>query len=163
MRKKESSVQLEGQVSVEQIPVPVRIGGYRQNVYRKDTTGIISETTRPNRTQEKYVSLEKKTLPNGYVEELVLKDYPINSDSVSSFADGADYRNDPAQAIAQAPQRVNLGDITEAQAFLENPQSKARLFNDVKAKLEAYYKSVTEKTAETPPADPVSEGGVNNG
>lgn len=58
---------------------------------------------------------------------IVEKDYPINSESVSSLAEGADYRNDPAQAIAQAPKRVNLGDVTEAQAFLNNPQYAASL------------------------------------
>lgn len=83
---------------------------------------------------------------------IVEKDYPINSESVSSLAEGADYRNDPAQAIAQAPKRVNLGDVTEAQAFLNNPQYAASLFADVKAKLNAYYSSITkenEKSKET--------------
>ena len=126
--------------------------------YRRDYSGIVRNTPNPNKKQEFYDSLEKKTLPNGYIERIIRKDYPINSESVSSLAEGADYRNDPAQAIAAAPKRVNLGDVTEAQAFLDNPQLAASLFNDVKAKLVAYYSSVikTEKEQES------NEKGVDN-
>lgn len=136
--------QLPGQVNVSEL-VPVTICGFRQNCYRRDNIGMGSTTKQVHK--EKYTSLEKKTLSNGYIEAIVEKDYPINSDSVSSLAEGADYHNDPMQAIANQPERVNLGDITQAQAFLENPQRNAALFNDVKAKLAAYYSSVT-KSAE---------------
>lgn len=86
--------------------------------------------------------MEKKDLPNGYVQELVEKDYPITSESVTSYADGADYRNDPAQAVANAPARVNLGDITEAQKFLDNPQNFIKTFNEVKEKLASYVATI---------------------
>lgn len=151
--------QLPGQTIVEDF-VPVTICGFRQNIFRRDNIGI--GTKNRYKKQEKYVSLEKKTLPNGYIEELVEKDYPITSDSVSSLAEGADYHNDPLQAIANQPQRVNLGDITQAQAFLENPQHNAALFNDVKAKLAAYYSSVT-KAAEEPQQNGENKEVVNNG
>lgn len=124
---------------------PVKICGFRQNVFRRDSVGCARIPTNPSKTQEKYTSLERKMFNNGYCEALVEKDYPINSESVSSLAEGADYRNDPAQAIAQAPKRVNLGDVTEAQAFLNNPQYAASLFADVKAKLNAYYSSITKE------------------
>lgn len=123
---------------------PVRVGTFRQNCYRVDSRGSIRKDPRPNVTKEKYISQEKVLLPNGFVEELVEKTYPINSDSVSSFAEGADYRNDPAQAIANASQRVNLGDITEAQEFLKNPQNNAKMFNEIKSKLEAYYSAIMQ-------------------
>lgn len=152
MRK--SNIKLPGQQTLEEC-VPVKICGFTQNVYRRDYSGLIRRTPTPNKTQETYTSLEKQTLPNGYIESIIEKDYPINSDSVSSLAEGADYRNDPAQAIAAAPKRVNLGDITEAQAFLENPQQAASLFNDVKAKLAAYYSSITAE----PAAEEKTEGG----
>lgn len=122
---------------------PVRVGTFRQNCYRLDSRDGIRKHPRPNVTKETYISQEKVMLPNGYAEELVEKTYPINSESVSSFAEGADYRNDPAQAIAQVSQRVNLGDITEAQEFLKNPQNNAKMFKEVKSKLEAYYKAIT--------------------
>ena len=151
--------QLPGQISLQEA-VPVKICGFAQNVYRRDFAGVSRSTTNPNKKQDFYTSLEKKTLPNGYIEGIVKKDYPINSESVSSLAEGADYRNDPAQAIASAPKRVNLGDVTEAQAFLDNPQYAASLFNDVKAKLAAYYSSVTKTEKEQ---ENVDKGVENNG
>lgn len=161
MKKKMLNEPLDGQITVEEF-VPVKVCGFLQNVYRRDSRGVVVATTSPNHTQEKYISLEKKNLPNGYVEELVLKDYPINSVSVSSLAEGADYRNDPAQAIANAPKRVNLGDITEAQAFLENPQNFARVYDDVKSKLLEYYKAQGAAPAEgaADKSDSVPVGGV---
>lgn len=151
--------QAPSQLTLEKA-VPVKICGFAQNVYRRDYSGIPRTTPNPNKKQEFYASLEKKTLPNGYIEGIVKKDYPINSESVSSLAEGADYRNDPAQAVAAAPKRVNLGDVTEAQAFLDNPQYAASLFNDVKAKLTAYYSSVTKTEKEQ---EIVDKGVENNG
>lgn len=136
---------------------PVKICGFKQNCYKIGTTGgIVGVANFPNKEQLKYVSLEKVALPNGYVEELVEKDYPINSDSVSSYADGADYRNDPAQAVANAPARVNLGDVREAQKFLENPQNALRIMQDTCAKLEKYYEET--KKQESVKVEEVSNG-----
>lgn len=124
----------------------VKICGYAQNCYKVDGSFIPSKTAKPNIKQEKYESLEKVVLPNGYIEEVVQKDYPINAESVSSMAEGADYRNDPMQAIAGAPNRVNLGDVTEAQKFLENPQNFARVFDIVKQRLTEYQAQQAQQT-----------------
>lgn len=128
----------------KQIPIkemkPVHVNGIRQNCY---VAGVASSTfsTRTGKVETKYPSLEREQLPNGFTEGIEIKDYPINSQSVTSYADGADYRNDPAQAIANAPKRVNLGDITQVQEFLENdPQNAVRVFRDVLAKLETIQK-----------------------
>lgn len=139
---------MKKQISVDEFK-PVTILGRRQNCYRLDRNLNLSETTtkNPNKEIEKYESLEKQILPNGYIEGIVLKDYPINSKSVSSLAEGADYRNDPATAIAQAPKRVNLGDMTEAQRFLEDPQNNARIYEHVKQVVAEYYASQQSKTA----------------
>lgn len=118
----------------------VKICGFKQNCYKVGTTGA-GVSLSPNKEQLKYESLEKVMLPNGYIEEIQEKDYPINSKSVTSYADGADYRNDPVQAIANAPNRVNLGDVTEAQKFLENPQNTIRVMKDTLQTLERYYAS----------------------
>lgn len=132
----------------------VKINGIKQNCFVRDTltdTRVIGKS----HTMEKYPSLERKNLPNGYVEEIELKDYPINSDSVTSYADGADYRTDPLQAIANAPKRTNLGDITELQDFLngQDPQSAIRVYQDVVDKLKAYAESQKQgASGENPPA-----------
>lgn len=139
----------------------VIIGTYAQNCYRTDGT-MCAHISNEKFKQDKYFSLEKVNLPNGYIEKLVEKDYPINSESVSSLAEGADYRNDPLQAIAQAPQRVNLGDITEAQKFLENPQNNAKIFESVKSQLLEYFKRQSqEKSVEKPVVDSGKENKEN--
>lgn len=148
----------------------IRINGNKLNsylLYRNlglSPTVFDTVTDSPNKEEMTYVSQEHKLLPNGYVQELVQKDYPINSKSVSSLAEGADYRNDPVQAIARAPQRVNLGDITEAQKFLENPMHNAKILDIVKEKVAEYYNTVfkQQQQRQEPQLD-VSEGGDDNG
>lgn len=133
----------------------VVIGGLKQNCYVKD---ILTDTRdiKKFETQKTYQSLERKKLPNGYTEEIEVKDYPINSASVTSYADGADYRNDPLQAIANAPKRINLGDVTELQNFLngQDPQAVIRTYKDVISKLEAYAKAKEQAKEQSEGATP---------
>lgn len=121
---------------------PVKIFGARQNCYIVDgrEKAICASGTEMNHEQKKYISLERVQTRNGFYEELVSKDYPINSASVTSYADGADYRRDPAAAIANAPKRVNLGDISEAQEFIRsNPQEAAIQYKKILDKVEQYF------------------------
>lgn len=137
-----------------------KIGGYVQNVFRLNSVNATT-TVRPTNYKKGtvYESLEKVDLPSGYVQTIVEKDYPITRESVTSFADGADYKNDPLQAIANAPQRVNLGDITQAQEFLQNPLNFARVYEDTKAKLAEYFAREREKQSTTvEPKQPKKEG-----
>lgn len=139
----------------------ISICGFKQNCFRIGTSGgVVGLAKTPFAEQKKYTVLEKQMLLNGYVEGVVEKDYPITSASVTSYADGADYRNDPSQAIANAPTRVNLGDVTEAQKFLENPQNQLRVMRETIAKLEDYYSK--NKSSNSPAGDPVNnnEGGA---
>ena len=139
---------------------PVKICGVRQNCYVLDVNPTYSVT--PLSPIKKYLSLERKTLDNGYIEELVEKDYPITPDSVASYADGADYRNDVMQAIENAPKRVNLGDISEAQEFINSdPLSAARQYKAILDKVDKYFKSQEQAAAA---AAKSNQGGeVNNG
>lgn len=134
----------------------VKICGIRQNCYALDiNTSTID--TKKSKTIASYPSLEKKKLPNGYVEQVEEKDYPINSDSVSSYVDGADYRRDPATAIANSKKRVNLGDVAEVQEFLKNnPQEAVRLARNVSQTLEAFLKQSPKQPE--PKKEPVQGG-----
>lgn len=124
----------------KQEKTPVKLCGYVQRCYKVAGLhpALVGETD-SFKQPKKYEVLDKKMLDNGYIEEVQLKDYPINSDSVTSLAEGADYKNDPLQAMANAPVRVNLGDITQAQEFLKNPQNFARIYDDTKMRLAQYY------------------------
>lgn len=117
----------------------VRIGGISQNIYITDRRENPRVPT-PQKVQLKYTELTDIQLPNGFVQELVEKDYPINSESVSSYLESSDYRNDPASAIANAPKRVNLGDITEAQRFIsENPVQATTEYSAILRKVADYF------------------------
>lgn len=139
---------------------PVIIAGRLQNCYRIDgrTKPVGVPSSIASHTIKQYNSLERVAERNGYRDEIQRKDYPINSESVTSYADGADYRRDPAQAIANAPKRVNLGDISEAQDFLrENPQEAALRYKSILDKVEAYF-AAKEKEKQNPPQNPPQGG-----
>lgn len=143
----------------------VSIGGIRQNCFALDVRMDTSAQTMTPPTIKSYFSLEKKTLNNGFVQELEKIDYPITSDSVTSYMDSSDYKRDPFGAVANAPKRVNLGDITEVQQFIENdPLQAVRLYREVGEKLEQYYQEQQAKN-ETATAEPVADvtaGGATN-
>ena len=134
------------QVEISDISIkrPLLINGIPQNVFvqrqEKDYTVIPSNLV--NVTRKTYESLERKSLSNGFVEEVVVKDYPINSDSVTSYIESSDYRNDPAQAIANAPKRINLGDISQVQDFVRNnPVQAVGQYADILQKVADYFKA----------------------
>lgn len=141
------------QTTLEEIKRPILINGIPQNVYalrlNKDYTVIPSHLK--NTTVKTYNSLERKALPNGYCEEVQRKDYPINSDSVSSYIESSDYRNDPAQAIANAPKRVNLGDISQVQEFVrDNPVQAVGQYADILQKVADYFKAQSKSKVKAP-------------
>lgn len=117
-------------------PVPTNL--IKQNCYIK--TATMSIDTHSPYVQKKYYELQRKTVANGIIEELVEVDYPISPDTVKSYADSADYRRDPFGAVASATPRKNLGDITEAQKASQIDTEMAKeIYNkvlaDVKQKL----------------------------
>ena len=141
----------------------VVIGGIRQNCYRRDIDVNYKQPSNCDDTIREYQSLERKHLPNGYIEQIEKKDYPINSQSVTSYADGADYRRDPVAAVANAAKRVNLGDITQVQDFLKNdPQQAVRVYRDVLNRLVQMDKDLpgqTPSAGQTPQPPTQQPGG----
>lgn len=116
----------------------VKICGVEQNIYKLDY--LPAPPLKKKVPQAHYPSLERKQLDNGYTEAVEMKDYPINESSIASYVDGADYHRDPMAAIQNAPKRVNLGDITEVQRFIQtNPQEAVRVYNTVGEKLKQYF------------------------
>ncbi|UPW41198.1 hypothetical protein [Sigmofec virus UA08Rod_5092] len=91
-------------------PVPSQL--LKQNCFLRDVARLIDVDTVGILT---YESLDEVTTEDGIVLKRSVEDYPITPDYVNSFADTADYHNDPQGAILRAPKRVNLGDVTELQ------------------------------------------------
>lgn len=138
----------------------VRVCGLRQNCFVLEGRSAPSIVPAPKITH--YFSLAKKELENGYVQEIEKVDYPITSESVSSYIDSSDYRRDPMQAIASAPKRVNLGDISQVQDFIaSNPQEAVRVYRAVGDKLQEYFKNKEGQNGQpTPSAESQGQGGV---
>ena len=140
----------------------VKIGGIRQNCYRRDVDLAYKPPQKRDDTVRYYESLERKNLSNGYIEQVEVKDYPINAASITSYADGADYRRDPMAAVSNAPKRVNLGDITQVQDFLKNdPQQAVRIYRDVLSKLVDMDKDLPGKDSQIPQPSTPEQGGKN--
>lgn len=100
-------------------------------------------------TQKHYFSMERVSKDRGFSDEIIKKDYPITSESVSSYAESADYKRDPIGAIANAPKRQNLGDVTQVQEFLAgDPMQALRVFESV-------LKTINGKTKEGKISSPI--------
>lgn len=137
---------------------PVEIMGKRQRVYVRECAPAYAKHIPQQKTEQ---VIEKVDLPTGFYERLVEREYPINSETVSSYADTADYRNDPLGAIAKAPKRVNLGDITGVQDFVNgDPQKAIAQYRDVLGKLSNYLEQQA-KAVQNPPAGEPAKGGEN--
>lgn len=121
----------------------VCILGNRQRVYVRDCTPIMQKHIPQQKIE---VVTERVELPTGYYEKLVEREYPITSESVSSYADTADFRNDPLGAIASAPKRVNLGDITGVQEFANgDPQKAISTYREVLGKISNYLVQLSQQ------------------
>lgn len=143
---------------------PISLCGVRQNCYLLDTRPSILKNPRPNRTLTQYNILERVQESNGFHEEILQKNYPINSDSVTSYVESSDYRNDPSQAVANAPKRVNLGDISEVQDFVKNnPVDATRQYADILEKVAKYFKEQSANVGKTSTAKPGNSEVNNNG
>lgn len=140
---------------------PLLINGIPQSVYVKESCKDMSTIPSQlrNTTRLRYDSLERRQLSNGFVEEVVEKDYPVNSESVTSYVESSDYRNDPAQAIANAPKRVNLGDISQVQKFVdENPVHAVGQYADILQKVADYFKRSVKSAAASGATQTTKEG-----
>lgn len=97
-----------------------------------------------------YHELQRKTVDNGVVEELVEVDYPITPESVKSYSVSCDYRNDPAGAILRGSKGKNLGDVRDTQRVLnlDSPAAQS-LYQHLK---EVFEKSAASDPSATDPA-----------
>lgn len=126
----------------------------KQNCFTRDVTVHSSD---PERSSTHFTSLDEVSTPNGVEIKITENEYPITPQYVNSFVDSADYRRDPLGAIANAPQRRNLGDVREIQDVSQMDTSELlALYNQLQARFGEAQKVSTTSTA-TPSSD--SSGG----
>lgn len=113
--------------------------------------------------EHQYYELVREVKPEGIIESMREMPYPHTVDSVKSYAEASDYRNDPAAAIYKASlnPRKNLGDIRETQGLLKLDSQAARALYETLAK--AFAKANEEVKAKEEAGSPPSAGDPNAG
>lgn len=107
-----------------------------QNIYLRECSPL-SERDVKITPQKKYFELQRDTVSNGIVENLVELEYPITEDEVNSHLQSADYRNDVVSAMNQSARGSNLGDVTAYQEFIRrDPEQALRIYKETISKLD---------------------------
>lgn len=96
----------------------------RQNCFVREVVRSDSVISQP----DKYLALDEVVRPDGTGSDLNyhVEDYPITPEYVNSFADSADYHNDPLAAISNSKPRQNLCDLTTFQRVMDMDCEQAR-------------------------------------
>lgn len=125
--------------------IPIKTNIIKQNCYIRECSPALDLKT-DSKKEQFYQSMEEHIEKDCLRHILVDVPYEITPDYVNSFAQSADYRNDPIGAIVNAPVgRQNLGDITEYQKVSQMDDTQARdLFNQLKKR---FSKSAADKAA----------------
>lgn len=97
-----------------------------QNVFVRDTRPAFDKKSKS--AQRVYYELVENITEDGINYKLEAVDYPITQDYVDSFADSTNYKKDPAGAVARAPQRQNLGNISDMQKASEMDSESLKTF-----------------------------------
>lgn len=88
--------------------------------------------------QKEYVSQDEVVVSDGIKIKNTVQEYPITPESVNSYADGTNYRNDLSAAVSRGASGRNLGDVAAIQDLLtKNPQQVAEFFADALGKINA--------------------------
>lgn len=106
----------------------------QQNCFIRDVTRAIDLKVASS-VDSSYLSLDEEVSSEGV--KIVKKPVPyhITPDFVSSFADSADYRRDPANAVANGVSRRNLADCTDFQKIVGmDSAAQYELYNQLKTK-----------------------------
>lgn len=126
---------------------PVKSNLLLSNCFLRDVIPP-KDIRRGNKVHE-YCELVREVKPEGIIETMKVVPYPHTVDSVKSYAEAADYRNDPASAMYQASKnpRKNLGDIRETQNILKLDSQQAQAL--LKTLQEAFAKANEEVQAKS--------------
>lgn len=84
----------------------------KQNVYVRDFVAPYDSFVEP---VSQYPELKREDTQFGFEEKVVVSDYPITPESVNSYAETADYRNNLQEALNSPSRGKGLGDIRDLQ------------------------------------------------
>lgn len=105
----------------------------QQNCYLRDSRDALDLKTCSSTSS--YLSVDESVDESGLHIKFNEYDYPITPTYVNSFAEGADYRKDPGNAILNGHHSKNLGDITSIQEIMSMDSSaQSELYAQLSAK-----------------------------
>lgn len=88
--------------------------------------------------QDKYVSQDEVTEQDGVRVKRTEQDYPYTPETLNSYADGTNYRNDLNAAVSASAPGRNVGDISAIQELLtKSPEEIAAFFTSAVEKIKA--------------------------
>lgn len=112
------------------VPVPSNL--IKQNCFLRVVSQRNETSVSPLDT---FDSLDEVVTDSGVELRDTTHDYPITPEYVASFADSADYRKDPLNAISNSFPRHNLGDVSSIQHILSlDSASQEKLYAQLKDK-----------------------------
>lgn len=95
--------------------------------------------------QSDYVSQDEVVKSDGIKIERTQHDYPITPESVNSYVDGTNYKNDLSASLSRSAPGVNLGDVAAIQELLQkDPEQVASFFASALEKINASKQSVAQ-------------------
>lgn len=104
-----------------------------------------------------YSSQDEVLTDSGIEIKRSVQDYPITPESVNSYADGTNYRNDINAAVSRSAPGGNLGDVASIQALLSSCPE------DVLSMLKSFSEKISSNSVKSDvKSDDFVEGG-NNG
>ena len=146
-------------------PRPIKSNLLLTNCFLSDT--LPPKDIHRGNKEHVYYELVREVKPEGIIESMREMPYPHTVESVKSYAEAADYRNDPLSAMVLASKnpRKNLGDIRETQNILrmdsQSVQALLKTLQDAFAKAAEESKKAEEgkeNPAPAPAPAPVEKG-----
>lgn len=77
---------------------------------------------------ESYVSQDEIIEDDGIRVKSTVQEYPITPQSVNSYADGTNYRNDLSAALSRSAPGRNIGDVSAMQELLSKGPEEVKAF-----------------------------------
>lgn len=102
--------------------VPMHV--IKQNVYARVQVPMFDE--KKDFLQDTYVSQDEVIVPGGVEVRRTVQPYEITPETVNSFSDGTNYRNDLAAAVSRPAPGQNIGDVSALTELLTKSPEEIR-------------------------------------
>lgn len=115
----------------------VKFNLIQQNVYVRENASEVVED-KQNYGVKTYESIDEVVTSDGVELRRTVQEYPITPESVNSYIESSNYKNNIEQALNASPRGQNIGDVAALQDIIaSNPQAVADFFKQAVDKMNA--------------------------